>query len=75
MVFSPTPLYHKINPTPVKIVRGLFKSKSNMSENQTESRKVVRVFSSPLSKANEWQNEKKIIFFCFLQFVSENKFK
>ena len=50
---SPSPLYHKINLTPVKVVRGLFKSKSNISKNQTESRKVVRVFSSPVCKANE----------------------
>ena len=51
--YSPSPLYHKINPTPVKVVRGLFKSKSNISKNQTESSKAVRVFSSPVSKANE----------------------
>ena len=49
----PIQLYHKTNPTPVKVARGLFKSKSNISTNQTKARKVARVFTSPVFKVNE----------------------
>lgn len=48
----PIPSYYKINTTPVKLVRGLFKSKSNISTNQTESRVVARVLTSPLCKVS-----------------------
>ena len=45
MIFSPRRLYHKINLTPVEVVRALFKS--NITKNQPSPARQFEYFLNP----------------------------